>query len=113
MDFNKHRPREKVLVLVHHNEHGPYIEVFGEKHVDVHIRNVPYSGTRRGEAIADNFIEQTLERPYRDLHWPGNVRAHAPVRIVKPSDIVNAIAYRDLIRGLDGIAQKPPRRRAS
>lgn len=108
MDYTPSRPREKVLVLVHHNERGPYIEAYAEKHIDIKIRDVPYVGTgASGEILAEDFTEAALPWVYRDLYWPGKLRAHSVIRPLRPSELADTREHRRLLRGLGGVLSAP------
>ena len=104
--------REKVLILRGEGDTGPWMEVYGPKYLDVHVRAVPHIASRSGEELALDFVEATLKRPYRDLYWPGNLRWQGVVETVKPSDIIDAYYHRQLIRDLDTVCRNPEQRRA-
>lgn len=113
MDCTAGRPREKVLILVRHERTGrPYIEVYGDRRVDCRIVTVPFVGTNRGEIMAERLVENQLPWCYRDLMWPGNLRAHNVVTLQRPSDVVDRYNHLQLLRGLDHVGKKPKRRRA-
>lgn len=85
--------REAVLVLAHGDG---WIEAFGEKHIDVRIEMVPYVTTQPGEILAEEYVETSLPKRFRDVYWPGDRRAADMLRVVRPCDI----AWREYDVGL-------------
>lgn len=106
MDSNVQPPRrQKVLILIRQEVPGrPYIEVYGGRTIDVHIRTVPFVGTNRGEILAEEFTRLALPRCYERL-LDEKPRAHDVVSIQRPSEVVSAYQHRALLRGLDRVAQ--------
>jgi len=82
------RQREPVLVVL--NADG-YVEVYAERHIDVHIATRPDTTSPEGEQLADEYMELCLPPRYREVYWPRNLRASEMVRTVTPEDI----AYRE------------------
>ena len=76
--------REAVLILAHGDG---WIEAFAEKHVDVRIEMVPWMTTPAGEILAEEYVELSVPKRYRDVYWPNLRRAADMVRTVRPSDI--------------------------
>lgn len=90
--------RHSVLVLFHADG---WIEVFAERHVDVRIEMVPYTGTVSGEVLAEEYLDLTLSPRYRELHLPINCRAADKFRVVRPSDLLRREHELTLLQGLD------------
>ncbi|MCO6044143.1 hypothetical protein NG895_09505 [Aeoliella sp. ICT_H6.2] len=90
--------RHSVLVLIHADG---WIEVFAERHVDVRIEMVPYTGTVSGEVLAEEYLDLTLSPRYRELHLPINCRAADKFRVVRPSDLLRREHELALLNGLD------------
>ena len=93
------REREKILVLLYHDG---FVEVYGDKHIDCRIVNVPVTGLAAGEILAEQFVELTIPRCYRDIYFPTAKRATELLRPARSSDI----AYRkwsvELVRQIQG-----------
>ena len=96
-------PRETVLVVV--NGDG-WVQVYGQKHVDVRIVIAPYTTTPEGERLAEEYVELTLSQRYRDLYWPGMIRAADMVRVIRPSDIVQHNWNLDLLRSIKRLGKE-------
>ncbi|MCO6044636.1 hypothetical protein NG895_12030 [Aeoliella sp. ICT_H6.2] len=94
--------RQKVLVLVHHNDRGPWLEVFGPDDIDVRIQATPTTWTAQGEQVAEDLTRERLPWCYRDL-MDTKPRTSAVVREVRPSDVVSRYHALQLLRGLDAV----------
>lgn len=64
--------RVPVLVVLHSDG---YVEVFGE-HLDVHLVQA-LAAEQPEEVLADEYLDATLPRRFRDLHYPYNLVAAA------------------------------------
>ena len=95
--------REAVLILAH--GYG-WLEAFAEKHVDVRIEMVPQVTTQAGEILAEEYVELSLPRRYRDVYWPGNRRAADMMRVVRPSDIAWREYHVELLRAIQQLGDK-------
>lgn len=118
------KPRERVL-LVRHGD--GYVELFGGKHIDVHVANVPYldltvpetdsiearAERSRYEIMALDYMEACLPRAYRDLYWPGNLRATDTHKKLRPSDIADREHHLACLKALDGIQDQLTRNEPS
>ena len=78
------RPGEPVLVVL--NADG-YVEVYAERHIDVHIATRPDTTSAEGEQLADEYMELCLPTRYREIYWPINLRATEMIRTITPEDI--------------------------
>lgn len=92
--------REAILVVLHADG---WAEVYGEPHVDVHIAVMPHTTTPEGELAAEEYLDTTLPRRYRDVYWPALRRAADFVRVVSPSDIVRRDWDLELLRTLERV----------
>lgn len=103
--------RQKVLVLVHHNDRGPWLEVFGPDDIDIRIQAVPTTWTAKGEAVAEELTRERLPWCYRPL-MDTKPLASAVVREVRPSDLVNRYHNLQVLRALDACEKRftQPRR---
>ena len=77
--------REAVLIALHGDG---FVEVFGEKNVDVKIMNVPHCPG--SEILAEDTFELMLRHRYRQLYWPNKVRASAMHRPLLPTTMAAA-----------------------
>lgn len=69
--------RTKSILLVHA---GGHIQLFGDQLLDVRVIDVPHVQSVRAEILIEQWIESELPRPYRDIYFPGNLRASGNVR---------------------------------
>lgn len=90
--------RERVLIVVHGDG---WIEVFAERHVDVRIQIAPHMSIPEGERLAEEYIEAALPARFRDLYFPGFLRAADLARVIKPSDIERCTFNVELVRILE------------
>jgi hypothetical protein len=93
------REREKILVLLYSDG---FVEVYGEKHIDARIVNVPVASTPAGEILAEEYVELTIPRCYRDIYFPTAKRATELLRPIKPSDIAFRKWSVELVRQIQG-----------
>lgn len=89
--------REAVLILAHGDG---WSEAFAEKHVDVRIAMVPCMTTPADEILAEEYVELSLPKRYRDIYWPVNRRAADMMRVVRPSDIARRHYEMDLLHSI-------------
>lgn len=100
MDSKQSQPpykRRKVLVVLHDDG---FVEAFGHDDVDVKVVNLT-SVPVRGESLAEDYLELTLPKPYRDVYWPGMSRATGFMRKVTVLDLAHQQRCLDLIRYCD------------
>ena len=88
--------REAVLIALHGDG---FVEVFGEKNVDVKIMNVPHCPG--SEILAEDTFELMLRHRYRQLYWPNKVRASAMHCPLLPSTMARSIVVRDCLTSLN------------
>ncbi|WP_442485599.1 hypothetical protein [Aeoliella sp. SH292] len=91
---------QPVLLLAHADG---WLEVFAERHIQAKIVMVPSTGSLTGELLAEQYLDATLPHRYRDLHWPGKLRAADRLRTVRPSDLMRREHDLAILQGLDGI----------
>ena len=92
------RPAPEHVLIVGHPD--SYFEVFADRHVRVHLEQLPTTGTPEGEILAEQFIETQMPRPFRELYYPSNRRLLERVTPIKPTDIARRLADVELFRGL-------------
>lgn len=90
-----------VLVAIHSDG---YIEVFGDRDIDVRIVNVPAVDSVRGEILAEEFIETNLPPRHRAIYAPGKVRAAKLGRKVAPQEIAETKNNIALLRVIDTLS---------
>ena len=89
--------RKKVLVLL--NSDG-FVECFANKDVDIHILNKPHASTPAAEVLAEEYVELTIPRSYREVYWPSYRRAVEQVRKTTPEDIMRRKYDVELLRAI-------------
>jgi hypothetical protein len=92
------QPSIPVLVAIHSDG---FVEVFGDKQVDAVVVNVPATGSKRGEVLAEEFIELNIPARHRHIYVPGLVRAAKLGRVVTPDDIHKSQTMIAMLRALD------------
>ncbi len=102
---NSNRPtqREAVLILSHGDG---WLEAFAQKHVDVRIEMVPYMTTPAGKTLAEEYVELSIPKQYRDVYWPNLRRAADIMRIVRPSDIAWREYNLELLRAIEQLGNQ-------
>lgn len=100
---NRPTQREAVLVLAHGDG---WLEAFAEKHVDVRIEMVPYMTTQAGEILAEEYVELSVPKRYRDVYWPNLRRAADMMRVVRPSDIAWREYDLELLRAIQQLGNQ-------
>ncbi len=78
--------RQKAIVVIHPDG---FIHVYGPDTLDVIVRISPVVTCKRGEIAAEEYIEATLPRVYREFYWPNCIRVTGQIRRILPSDIAN------------------------
>ncbi|QDS97704.1 hypothetical protein [Adhaeretor mobilis] len=102
--------RQHVLIVAHADG---YLEVFGEKNLDIRISNIPLAHSREAERIAEDALELSLPRCYRQLYFPGKRRATATLMPLLPSTMARAKAVKRTIRQLNQLVQKVTKAKAA
>lgn len=90
-------PRAKVLIVLHNDG---FVEAFGRDDIDVKIVQMP-AMPMAGELLAEEYLDLILSRPYKDVHWPGMVRAVGKVDTVTPLDLTHQERCVNLLRYCD------------
>ncbi len=91
--------RQKVLVVLHADG---FVEVFGERHVDVHIVNrLHVEDEDASQAnLLDAYHEGTMPWCYRQLYWPNKLRAVGLVEKRTPEKMLDTIWQLSILKGL-------------
>jgi hypothetical protein len=78
-----------------------WVEVYGEKNLDVHIVQRLDAGDEDADLAnsIDRFHEGKMPRSYRSLYWPGKLRAFDQCRSVTPEAMLNSIYQLAILRG--------------
>jgi hypothetical protein len=79
----KLRQRARVLVIL--NSDG-YVEIFAEPGVLIHVAQRLHVEGNTTEILADEYLDATLPKPYRDLHYPVKLQATGLCRRVTAAD---------------------------
>jgi len=95
-----------VLVVAHHDG---WLEVFGDReHIDARIVMAPTLGgepstatQQRFEVLAEEYLELTIPRRYRDIYVPINRRAADKLRLVTPESIACRQTDIELLRAIE------------
>ncbi|QEG34441.1 hypothetical protein [Bythopirellula goksoeyrii] len=91
----KEKPqRAAVLILSHSDGH---LEVFAERHIDVHLQRVPMADTIPGERLAEEVVEKLLPPRYRQLFWADKLRAVGSTGPLSSIVLARAMATNKLI----------------
>ena len=90
--------RHKVLLVLHADG---FIEAFADSDVDV--RTVVMPDVPGGETLAEEYVELTIPRAYREVYFPGNRRAVDNVRRLLPSQLMQQQLDRELMDGLNAV----------
>lgn len=104
------RRRERVLVVTRADG---FVEVFGNRNVDVHIVNRLHVEDERGDLSTriDEYLTETLPRPYRELYWPSKRRKVGNVECVTPEralDTLRDLAVIRQVRSVEESRRRPP-----
>ena len=92
------KTRHKVLIVLHSDG---FVEAFADKeHIDVETVVMPHSSN---VPLAEEYVELTIPRPYREIYFPGNRRAVDQVRTLLPSDIAWQKWNREFLDGLNAV----------
>lgn len=93
--------REKVLVVVEPD----YLEVYGQKFLDVHIATRPFMNSTEGRLLAERWVELNLPRRHRHLFWPDLLRASDVIQKIRPSDLAYAEWRREMLATIDRVGR--------
>jgi hypothetical protein len=91
--------RHKVLIILHADG---YIEAFADRE-QVDVLTVVMPHVPGGEILAEEYLELTLTKPYRDIYYPLNRRAVDNVRTILPSQIMRQQVAREFLLDLRNI----------
>jgi hypothetical protein len=87
-------------VLVVLNPDG-FAEVYGPPEVCVYVANrLDTDGGNAAEVTADEYLDLTLPRPYRELYFPRNLRASGIVEHRTAADELDRRAALAIVQGL-------------
>jgi hypothetical protein len=95
-------PRPKVLIVLHSDG---WVEAYAEKNVDVHIVQRLHITNPVNVNLADEYIESTVPRCYRDLYWPVKLRAISQCRLVTPEQRLDAHLDLQLLREIRNLGE--------
>jgi NADPH-dependent 2,4-dienoyl-CoA reductase/sulfur reductase-like enzyme len=91
------KPRTRVLVILSSNG---FVEVFAEREVDVHIAQGLHVETIEGERLAEEFLDGTLPKRFRELFLPGMLRATGLVERITPERALYTLWQLEILKGL-------------
>jgi hypothetical protein len=97
-------PKARVRVLVVLSSNG-FVEIFGPPEVDAHVAqrlDVP----PECEIKAEEYLDATLPKRYRDLFFPGKVRAIGLVQKITPEQAGDTLWKLSILRGLRAMRQE-------
>ncbi len=78
------RPATVPILILHR---GGELLAYAPGGVVVRIVNIPVTSTAAGDLAAERLLEETLPRQYRDIFWPGNLRASGWLRTMAPDEL--------------------------
>ena len=93
----KPRPRTRVLVVLSSNG---FVELFAGKDVDFHVAQRLHVETIEAERMVDEYLTNALPKQYRDLFFPGKLRATGLVSSVAPGKEIEARYQLSILKGL-------------
>lgn len=96
------RPREKVLIVMYSDG---WIEVYADKNVDAHIAQRLHITNPKNATNADEYLESTLPRCYRELYWPIKLRASGQCKKVTPEQALNTHLEMHLLREIRNLGE--------
>ncbi|MEM1228070.1 MAG: hypothetical protein AAGJ40_20460 [Planctomycetota bacterium] len=94
------RPREPVLVVLHHDG---FVEVYANN-ANVTIVVEPHMESQQGERLARDYLAATLPRLFRSLYWPGKRVATGMVERVRPSDLMRRTTLSRLLSAIGTVS---------
>lgn len=94
-------PREPVLIVAHGDG---WLDVYAEKHVDVHIVNQPWMETPASEILAEEWVAENIPWRYRPLLM--SRRQVGLVRKIRPSEIAETNAKMEILKILNAMGTK-------
>lgn len=94
------RTRQPVLVVLHSDQ---FVEVFAHSFIDVRIVDMPKVSSTDAEILAEEFIERSIPRFYRQVFWPGCRRAMHQTRSLTVDDIAYTKWKSELLREIQRI----------
>jgi len=102
MDDKTKRPkRQPILILSHPDGH---LEVFGDRHLDVHLARVPTAFSAEGERQAEAVAELLLPVRYRPLFRADMLRKNGTTRPLFPSVLADTFAAKETIKSLNRVS---------
>lgn len=96
--------RARVLILAYPDG---YLEVYADQGADIHTITPIYMRTKAGEALADEWLDETLPKRFAELHVAPNLRAVHTARVIRPVDEAERLLRVDLIREAKAIGAEP------
>ena len=86
------RTREPVLIVAHGDG---WLDVYADRHVDIHIINQPWVETPAGEILAEEWVAENVPWRYRPLLM--SRRQTGMMRVVLPSDLAETAMKLEII----------------
>lgn len=83
-----------VLIVAHPDG---FVEVYGDG-ISAYVVTPLVMHTAAGEALADQYLDETLPRRFRDLHVAPNLVAVHQVKPVRPTDEAARLLRLELVR---------------
>ncbi len=107
---SKPRPRitKRTKVLVVLSSDG-FVEVFGGREVDCHVAQRLAVDSIEAERMAEEFLDGTLPKRFRELFLPGMLRATGLVERITPEKALDTLWQLEILKGLRELrAEKAP-----
>lgn len=98
MDW-KNEPPNYALVEMYSDG---YLKVYGEENLRCEVINRPHCSTAEAAQTAEQLIDESLPYQYRNICWPGKVRASGFLRKIKPTDIVGVVSEVAILNSICG-----------
>ena len=93
------KPRQRTRVLVVLSSNG-FVELFADKNVDFHVAQRLHVETIEAERLADDLLDITIPKPFRNLFFPGKLRATGLVEKITAEMALDTLYKLSILRGL-------------
>ncbi len=87
--------RERALVVLHSDG---WVECYGSPGVDIVLAGKPHATTPAAGAMAEEYLDLTLPRPFADLYWPNKLKKFGKCSATTLYDIAESRKLVSLIK---------------
>jgi len=93
------KPQKRTRVLVVLSSNG-FVELFADKDVDFHVAQRLHVDTIEAERLAEDLLDITIPKSFRNLFFPGKLRATALVEKITAETALDTLYKLSILRGL-------------